>query len=312
MKKEFLLFILINFLLATAYAKPVVDTTKPIQKVLTTIEPNINTNVLVVTNGWPMGTLKALKKELSSIYPAEAIETIHVWKGEEATNRFGEKATHGAIEFILKEAYVKKHSLSIEELKNDNKTALADNVFDKVDIEAKYPGGDKQWRMFLEKNLNGNIPIDNGAPAGIYTVVVQFVVSKDGSISAIKPLTDYGYGTEKEVVRVISKGPKWEPAIQDGRMVMAYRKQPVTFMVQDDEIDISTYTIRKNKNNAVEIKVLKTKDEHLEITAIKGTIQKLGEGMYNITTQTNERVILTIFDTKKKKEVGKVSLAVTD
>jgi protein TonB len=32
-------------------------------------------------------------------------------------------------------------------------------------------------------------------------------------------------------MRIISKGPNWVPAIQNGRNVRSYRKQPVTFIV---------------------------------------------------------------------------------
>lgn len=108
-------------------------------------------------------------------------------------------------------------------------------VFDKVEIEASFPGGDVKWRQYLEKTLNANTPIDNGAPPGKYTVYVQFIVDKEGNISDVRPLTSYGYGMEGEAVKVIQKGPKWTPAVQNGRQVKAYRKQPITFVVQDEE-----------------------------------------------------------------------------
>lgn len=107
-------------------------------------------------------------------------------------------------------------------------------IFDKVEVEAKFPGGDSKWRQYLERTLNANAPVDNGAPDGTYTTVVQFVVDKDGNISDVRALTSHGYGMEDEAVRVIRKGPKWEPAIQNGRQVKAYRKQPITFQVQSE------------------------------------------------------------------------------
>ena len=97
--------------------------------------------------------------------------------------------------------------------------------------EAHFPGEEKSWRRFLEKNLNPHVPIKNRAPEGMYMVMVQFVVDKEGSISDIKPLTKFGFGMEEEVIRILKKSPKWVPAIQFGRNVKAYRKQPVTFMV---------------------------------------------------------------------------------
>ena len=38
---------------------------------------------------------------------------------------------------------------------------------------------------------------------------------------------------EEEAVKVITRGPKWTPALQNGRYVNAYRRQPVTFIVEE-------------------------------------------------------------------------------
>jgi protein TonB len=117
----------------------------------------------------------------------------------------------------------------IEEKKDDD-----DNkVFEKVEVDASFPGGESSWRKFLEKNLNPSTPVDNGAPAGSYTVWIQFIVDKEGNVSEIKPLTSHGYGMEAEAVRVLKKATKWVPAIQNGRNVKAYRKQPITFVVEE-------------------------------------------------------------------------------
>lgn len=113
------------------------------------------------------------------------------------------------------------------------KSAAEDNnrPFAKVEIEAEYNSGAKAWKSFLERNLQGDVPIDNNAAPGIYTVIVQFVVDVQGNVSNIIPLTKFGHGMEAEAVRVIKKSGKWKPAIQNGREVTAYRKQPITFQV---------------------------------------------------------------------------------
>jgi protein TonB len=118
----------------------------------------------------------------------------------------------------------------VEEKKEDDENT----IFTKVEVEAAFPGGDAGWRRYLEKNLQGFNPADNGAPAGNYTVYVQFVVDKEGNISDVRALTNHGYGMEDEAMKVIKKGPKWTPAIQNGRNVKAYRKQPITFQVQEE------------------------------------------------------------------------------
>jgi periplasmic protein TonB len=105
-------------------------------------------------------------------------------------------------------------------------------IFTKVEVEATFPGGTEGWKQYLMKNLKADIPVNNRARPGTYQVIVQFIVGKDGSISNVTPLTNFGYGMEKEVVRVIKKGPKWLPATQNGNIVKAYRKQPVTFIIE--------------------------------------------------------------------------------
>ncbi len=108
-----------------------------------------------------------------------------------------------------------------------------DKIFSKVEIEASFPGGSSAWRRYLERNLDANIPVKQKAPAGNYTVVIQFVVNLDGTVSDVRALTNHGYGMETEAIRAIKKGPKWLPAIQNGRKIVAYRKQPITFVVDN-------------------------------------------------------------------------------
>ncbi len=106
-------------------------------------------------------------------------------------------------------------------------------VFNKVEIEAEYPGGASAWTKYLRNNLDANTPVDNGASEGTYTVIVRFIVSRDGSISDVVAETKHGYGMEAEAIKIIKKGPKWTPAQQNGRYVNAYRRQPITFVVQE-------------------------------------------------------------------------------
>ena len=101
------------------------------------------------------------------------------------------------------------------------------DIFERVEIEAEFPGGVNKWRQYLERNLR----VDDQVPEGTYAVLIQFVVDKDGNISDVIALTDHGYGMEDEAKRVIKRGPKWNPAIQNGREVKAYRKQLITFQI---------------------------------------------------------------------------------
>ncbi len=106
-----------------------------------------------------------------------------------------------------------------------------DSVFTREDRAAEFPTQNGGWRAYLERNLNGMVPIRNGATGGQGTVIIQFVVEKDGTLSNMKALTKIGYGAEEEVLRILKKSPKWIPASRYGKIVKAYRKQPVTFQI---------------------------------------------------------------------------------
>ena len=107
--------------------------------------------------------------------------------------------------------------------------------FAKLDVLPAFPGGLPGWRLFIERNLQALVPANNGAPVGRYTVMVQFIVNADGSLSDLKALTRHGYGMEAEVLRLIGISPKWTPGILNNRPVKAYIRQPVTFVIEEEE-----------------------------------------------------------------------------
>jgi periplasmic protein TonB len=106
----------------------------------------------------------------------------------------------------------------------------SDEPFRKVEVEARFDGNREK---FLIKNLNPTVTADNSAPVGVYRVVIQFVVDREGNVSDLKAITNHGYGLEQEAIRVIKKSDKWIPANQNGKPVKAYRLQPIIFEVTD-------------------------------------------------------------------------------
>jgi N-acetylmuramoyl-L-alanine amidase len=175
------------------------------------------------------GIKQPLGSSLQNIDPA-SIESVNVFKGPTAVAKYGSKGKNGAIEIFTKTRNDNEvREVRLQEIKPDD----ADNkIFEKVEIEPTFPGGEVAWRNLVTKNINSLIPVKNGATPGTYTVYIQFVVHKDGSVSDIKPLTNHGFGMEAEAIRVIRKGSKWIPGIQNGRTVNAYKKQPINFVVE--------------------------------------------------------------------------------
>ena len=108
-----------------------------------------------------------------------------------------------------------------------------DRVYTVVEIPAEFPGGREAWTKYLERNLNRDLPIENGAPAGKYVVTLSFIVDKNGLISDVQSQNDPGYGTKDEAIRVIKKGPNWKPAVQNGRNVIYRHIQNIIFVVAE-------------------------------------------------------------------------------
>jgi GldM C-terminal domain/Gram-negative bacterial TonB protein C-terminal len=192
---------------------------------------------------------------------------------------------------------------------------MKDGIFERVEIEAAFPGGDAGWRKFLEKNLNPNVPVDNGAPVGMYNVFVEFIVDRDGSISEIKPITKIGYGTEQEVIRIVKGSGKWSPAVQNGKAVRAWRKQPVTFMVTAEDYNISSkvpYVLFTGMDNEITVEVSRVKTSDIRVTIEAGTITSLGDGKFNVRVNKPGRMIIEMYNTKKKKTIGSVSFEVRE
>jgi hypothetical protein len=186
---------------------------------------------------------------------------------------------------------------------------MGDKVFEKVDVEATFSGGERAWRKYLEQNLDPNVPVENEAPIGIYTVVVQFIVDKTGAISDIKALTNFGYGMEQEVIRIMKQSPMWSPASQNNRTVKAYRKQPVTFVIDAEDVEIimnEKYILYTRTDNIIKISVSKIKKEDLELSLSQGKITLGADGNFHINVNNPGKAILYINSKKRNKELGSV------
>jgi protein TonB len=104
-----------------------------------------------------------------------------------------------------------------------------DKTFTKVEIESEYAGGPAAWARYLNKNLHYPDEAVNNEIQG--DVIVQFIVDKEGNVSEVEAVSGPNE-LRDEAVRVIKKSGKWSPAIQNGRQVKSYKKQPVKFRLE--------------------------------------------------------------------------------
>ncbi|MCM1532735.1 MAG: energy transducer TonB [Ruminococcus flavefaciens] len=114
----------------------------------------------------------------------------------------------------------------------EEKTPVDDNkVFDAVEQMPAFPGGDAELMKYLSKNLTyPTLAAENGIQG---TVVVQFVVLKDGSIGEAKILRSRDPDLDKEAVRVVKGLPKFIPGRMNGQAVNVWFTLPVRFKLQN-------------------------------------------------------------------------------
>ncbi len=106
-------------------------------------------------------------------------------------------------------------------------------IFLKTEVSPMFTGGDDAWRKYLIANLKANTPVDEGWKAGKYIIMVKFIVHTDGSVSDVTTENYAGSKTALHCIEVIKNAPKWQPAVQNGRKVNAYKKQPITFVIEE-------------------------------------------------------------------------------
>ena len=111
--------------------------------------------------------------------------------------------------------------------KSQNTIAPDERVFDVVEEQPSFPGGQGELMQWLSANINYPVTaVQNGVQG---RVIVQFVVSKTGEISDIKVTRGVDPSLDKEAVRVVSAMPKWTPGRQGGKAVNVRYTLPVTF-----------------------------------------------------------------------------------
>ena len=105
--------------------------------------------------------------------------------------------------------------------------AKEDRIYDVVEENAQFPGGEAECYKWLSQNIK--YPADcmeNGIQG---RVIVSFVVNKDGSIADVKVVRSPDPSLSKEAIRVVSSMPKWKPAHQGNKVVRSRFNLPLMF-----------------------------------------------------------------------------------
>ena len=120
-------------------------------------------------------------------------------------------------------------------------------VYNFVSMETppSYPGGMASFYKFLgetisypkqakDENIQGN-------------VFVSFTVEKDGSLNDIKVDRKLGGGTDEEAIRVLKLSKKWNPGMQNGKVVRVKYNIPIKFKIPGKEANVAPTSSPINK-----------------------------------------------------------------
>ncbi len=137
----------------------------------------------------------------------------------------------------------------------DQKTAISNTTFDKgtddisappaddkskitevsdvplvlVDQMPQFPGGDREMLRFIKNNLRYPLSAQGNNIQG--TVILNFVVNREGKIINLKVIKGIGFGCDEESLRVIEKMPLWTPGKQRGQTVSVSFTMPIRFVL---------------------------------------------------------------------------------
>ena len=113
---------------------------------------------------------------------------------------------------------------------DDEEDVQEKQIFQVVENMPEFPGGRGKLMQYLASHIK--YP-PYAKEAGIQgRVFINFVVEKDGSITAVKVLRGIGGGCDEEAVRVVKSMPKWKPGMQRGKPVRVSFNLPVKFTLQ--------------------------------------------------------------------------------
>lgn len=182
-------------------------------------------------------------------FPPELIESIHVYKGPNAKEKYPEAAESGVVEIHTKLNTLDELKKNLTEKVNK---LTDDEIFKVVEEQPLFPGcntsTEENEKLDCSKTKLLNYIYQNityppsAREAGIQgQVVIRFVVEKDGTLSNLEVVKEIGGGCGEAAKQVFEKmnwqGLKWTPAKQRGKVVRVVYNVPVKFKLEETKSD---------------------------------------------------------------------------
>ncbi|MFM7016370.1 MAG: TonB family protein [Bacteroidota bacterium] len=99
-----------------------------------------------------------------------------------------------------------------------------------VEVMPSFPGGETEMMKYLGRNLKYPERAKDAEAQG--TVLISFIVDKEGNISNPTVKRAVGFGCEEEAIRVIQNMPAWTPGKMNGQKVNVEYVLPIRFTLR--------------------------------------------------------------------------------
>lgn len=196
---------------------------------------------LVIINGKEGGSY-------DTINPKD-IKEINVLKGEAAFKKYGKKGENGVVEITTVKADIHVVGYAQKNVPAPPKPVEENNEFLRVAEQMPiFPGADSKESSnralleFIYTNIKYPAEAKNQGIEG--TVVVTFIITKEGKVKEPKIIRSIGGGTDEEVLNVVNAmndlPDRWTPAIQNGKKVNLIFNLPIKFKLDSSNKKVET------------------------------------------------------------------------
>ena len=186
------------------------------------MKPFIN-NILILGIGATMvaGGCSSKESEPASTSQFPVIEVI-----EQPVETKGKKEKTEPVPMVVSAGETVTLIPQVEE----KKPVDDDKVFKSVEQMPSYPGGDAALLQDVANNLQYPAMAQENGTQG--RVVLQFVVTKNGSIGEVKVVRSLSPECDQAAIKAVKKLKKFNPGRQNGNAVNVWYTLPVTFKLQ--------------------------------------------------------------------------------
>ena len=185
----------------------------------------------------PVGALKEIRLDevapdrfVANLITEETGKTVVIVNGQRVTQEQAnslKKEDIAFVDVIGNKEFCKKYDPEAEHVVLIQTKDFGDPVFEKCDQMPQFPGGDVKLMEYIVKNVQYPAEAKEHGVQG--TILVNFIVEKNGSLSNVQATDGGAKVLSDEAIRVVKAMPRWTPGKQQGETVRCRFTIPVTF-----------------------------------------------------------------------------------